>query len=461
MQGRISHSIIEAARRLDSSRDAELITDLARIAEIADLHLETVYWHPRTEDIIDEIECAESKKHLSSSAVGLCRAFSLRHVTIAAVREAPGCVFQCRMLTTAPREWMERYIDERDQMRDPLFADPQPGTQARLDELAKSSPVAADFLRRAAEERIGHSGLVSWEEVSTGTVVAVMFTSDLTATRFRTWLDRMHVDLSAMAAALARAFTRLNGPADINPMALSDEELQLFRIVAGGASGQPHTITTAEKTRALCARLGTTTLSQAAIAVSSSGILSYTPLLMSELWFCSAEEAHDNSAPHIEYFDQERGSDCARAANIEQLLPSEIPGEQNVFAVGRQSRGWSVFRDGRRTSRIFESEMAAERACTQAAWGSRPEMPQSTGEADQIFSSGLHDVNHGTSMNNMAALKTDAQFSVKLPLSRSMAQPDPLKVARVRVAELLKEISRLDEFLLEQSPPTPARILRR
>lgn len=285
MKGWVCRSLIEVSRHLSSSADEELLSDLAKIIEIAETHLGFVFWHPQTEGILTRIELTESMRDLALPLRQVRRCFGLQHVSLSVTREDTGRIFRHRVLTTMPRDWVAEYVEERYQMWDPQYAEPTPEAPALLEDLARTSPMAEEYLSRATLAGIGPSGLISWTEVLPGTVIAVAMISSRAPAAFRRCLDRVEHDLLSIGRALAAAFARANGATTFDPGSLSDEELALLRDLASGGSRFEASPEFEAPRSGLFSRAGTRTLTQAAVAAAATGILSSAPLRTEDFSF--------------------------------------------------------------------------------------------------------------------------------------------------------------------------------
>ena len=359
MKSWVIHSLDEASRRLDPARDGELLADLSKITELAEHYLEPVFWHPATDTLIGDLAHADTLDDVSDQVREVRNALDLQHVTICAVREGAGSIFPHRVLTTCPPEWSREYTENRYHLSDPVFLEPVPEKPELLHELAALSPITEDYLRRARRAGIGPSGLVCWSEVAKDTVVAVVLTSSAPPTEFMRRMERLEWDLAAVAEALARAFARANGVTRTDHATLTDDDLTILRAVATGQSGRAALRRGAD----LCRRLGARTLAQAAAAVSATGLLSYAPVRMDEIWFSGRPPSANATSLHEPGLHL-TGPNSRPAAPKEKRR--QAPGE---WSVRPWQDGWAVFRNDVRVSNAIACDKAAERACTQAAWG--------------------------------------------------------------------------------------------
>lgn len=374
MKNWVTACLRETAERFEPAQDADLISDLSKIAECCEQHLSGVYWNAETETILDKLMLADTLSEVSVVMDRMRTAYGLQHVTISILKEAAGLIFKTRVLTTYPKKWIRAYIAERYQLVDPVLFERHPRESFFWDELRDAAPVVEDYLRKARAAGIGPSGYTSCLQVLPGTVVAVSITSPAHPDEFRQMVvNRMRNDLDDVFSELASAFARANGIIGLQVSEANDDELALLRAVAYGGSRREISKLLVDlgvgpgAAGRVCKRLGAKTLAQAAVAASSTGILSYAPLRLEDVSF-TREGAVDT--PRI----TPRGDDIPDAASpasrgrMRRRLAGHRNGKTGTYSVRACRGGWAVYRDGVRVSEVMEEERHAEKACTRAAW---------------------------------------------------------------------------------------------
>lgn len=296
----ISRSFSETLLRLDPSEDKELIDDLEKIAEMAEIHIGRQSWHPSTDGLVDDLDEIDTLDDLSLELQQIRREIGLKHIMIASVKEAGSCFARYRMLTTWPREWVQEYTDGMYQQFDPIFFEDLMAQPVLLHETADLAPIVRQYFQKAQHAGIGISWLIFWTEISEGTVIAVLLTSTIAPTELPPILHRIGWDLYTIADALAKAFARANGMTNPGVSQLTREELAVLRsVVTDTLSERKHTDASCayappEGIR-LCQKLGTRNLFQAAIATARTGLLTYAPFRMDEIWI-----SEDTQLPLLE-----------------------------------------------------------------------------------------------------------------------------------------------------------------
>lgn len=298
MHGWAEEAIRQAIDVLARSSRNDLATDLNRILGAIDFDDLDVLRCPGSECIADEILEAQSFSEIVGLLGRLSDVLGVSHTTLHVISEAPSTNFTTRVLTTYPKEWIERYVDRRYFLLDPVGRICLKADHGFFwSEIDRSAPSLITFWADAAAHGVGPSGYTIPITTERGDKLAISVCSGEEEEPFRDRVHHCESDIFSLSIFLSDAFCRLaseNRPNSFNP---TDDQLTILRAVAMGvdeaelAAQNYHYGSYKTLQRSICALFCTKTVAQAAVLAARIGLLAEAPLTRADVLAASERGA--------------------------------------------------------------------------------------------------------------------------------------------------------------------------
>lgn len=273
-------SLREAIDLLARSGRADLASDLDRVMEVADLERIEIMRSAETDELADLLVDIDSISDLNDALERMTRIFEVDHCTFHVIRESRRHIFRTQVVTTYPKDWVERYVSAGFQTVDPVMAQCRDAREGFYwDALDLASPIVRNFMAEAQRHGIGPSGYTEIVASEDHGVFGVSVTASEDPTRFRDRFTSLLPDFRLISSYVARAFIGAASPSAPDESHLSDAHLKLLRAIAEGVTLEELRETdfrygsfqTMEK--AVCRIFGARTLMQAAVIAGRLGLL--------------------------------------------------------------------------------------------------------------------------------------------------------------------------------------------